>query len=94
MSRVSLTDAEVLAPSDVLDWWIPSRAHPERMRTLLETGGLGGAQPNADRISLFRPPGDGVACAWIWPDQVHRLARLRGGAAPARDQELSAAGAT
>jgi hypothetical protein len=37
MSRVSLTDAEVLAPSDVLDWWIPSRAHPERMRTLLET---------------------------------------------------------
>ena len=45
-------------------------AHPERVRTLLETVAWAAAQPNADRITPFRPPSDGVACAWILPDQV------------------------
>ena len=73
MSRAQLTDAEAMALSNVVDWWIPSVRGAGPMRSLGEAILWAATQSEAEKITLFRPPGGGAASTWIFPDQVRRL---------------------
>ncbi len=76
MSRAQLTDAEAMALSNVVDWWIPSVRGAGPMRSLGEAILWAAAQSETDKITLFRPPGGDATSIWIFPEQVRRLCAL------------------
>ncbi len=65
-----LSDEELLALADVVDWWIQSGAETKVMRSLRSAVVQAAAAGSA---RLYRPPGPTAAPIWIDAAQIARL---------------------
>jgi hypothetical protein len=75
MSR-TISDAELVAIADRLDWWVPNRPDVPRMRTLREAIEEALARDDFERATLFRAGGFGAPAVWLKADDIRRLANL------------------
>nr|WP_281719642.1 hypothetical protein [Nitrosomonas nitrosa] len=74
MAATMIPDAELIAKADVVTVWVASPDAPTDMWSLSEAMAWVMRQPNRARISLFRPPGEGLRAAWVEFAQIERLA--------------------
>ncbi len=75
MSR-NLSDAELVAIADRMDWWIPSWQAAHRMQTLRDAMAEAMARPDFQKVTLFRAGGFGAPAVWLKADDILRLAAL------------------
>lgn len=74
MAATTIPDADLLASADVVTVWVASPDAPTDMWSMSEAIAWLMQQPTRARISLFRPPGDGLCAAWVDFAQIERLA--------------------
>jgi hypothetical protein len=74
MAAMMIPDNELLEASDVVTVWVATPDAPSDMWSLAEAIRWVMRQPNAARITLFRPPGNGVRAVWLSFVQIERLA--------------------
>ena len=74
MAATMIPDDELLAVADFVAVWVASPEAPTDMWSLTEAIGWVMREPNRSRVTLFRPPGDGLRAAWVEFAQIERLA--------------------
>lgn len=74
MAATMIPDDELIATADVVTVWVASPDAPTDMWSISEAIAWVMQQPTRARISLFRPPGEGVRAAWVDFAQIERLA--------------------
>lgn len=74
MAATMIPDDDLLAAADVVTVWVASPDAPTDMWSMSEAIAWVMDQPNRARLSLFRPPGDGLRAAWVEFEQIERLA--------------------
>lgn len=74
MAATMIPDDELLASADIVTVWVVSPDAPSDMWSMFEAITWVMRQPKRSRLSLFRPPGDGIGAAWVEFAQIERLA--------------------
>lgn len=69
-----IPDDVLLATADLVTVWVASPDAPTDMWSMSKAIAWVMQQPNRARMSLFRPPGDGLSAAWVELAQIERLA--------------------
>lgn len=73
-----IPDDDLLAAADIVTVWVSTPDAPTDIWSLAEAIAWVVGQPDACRITLFRPPGGGVRAAWVDYAQIERLAGVLG----------------
>ncbi len=74
MAATMIPDDVLIAEADIVTVWVASPDAPSDMWSMSEAIAWVMRQPNRARLSLFRPPGDGLRAAWVEFEQIERLA--------------------
>jgi hypothetical protein len=78
MAATMIPDDDLLASADVVTVWVASPDAPTDMWSLAEALTWVMHQQGRARMTLFRPPGDGLSAAWVDFAQIARLASALG----------------
>lgn len=74
MAATVIPDGDLLAQADFVTVWVASPDAPTDVWSLSEAISWAMSQPSPTRLTLFRPPGNGVRAAWVDAEQIERLA--------------------
>lgn len=74
MAATMIPDHVLLATADTITIWVATPEAPTDVWSLSDAIGWIMGQPNRARLSLFRPPGDGMCAAWVEIAQIERIA--------------------
>lgn len=78
MAITMIPDDDLLAAPDIMTVCVCTPDAPTDIWSLAEAVAQVVRQPDARRITLFRPPGAGMRAAWMGYEPIERLAGVLG----------------
>lgn len=78
MAATMIPDEELLRTAETITVWVASPNAPTDIWSLSQAIAWVMQANPTQRLSLFRPPGEGQSAAWVEATQIERLAQALG----------------